>query len=72
MENKIIKIVGWFLFIMGFLFMLLTILSLFFELDFWDKKETSFYLIRLLYIFVFIMTPMISGSILLSIDKRRK
>jgi hypothetical protein len=72
MENKIIKIVGWFLFIMGFLFMLLTILSLFFELDFWDKKETSFYLIRLIFIFVFIMTPMISGSILLSIDKRSK
>jgi hypothetical protein len=69
MANKIKNIIGWILLIWSLLFLIITIISLFSKLDFWDKKETSFYLERLIYVIVFILIPMITGSILLSINR---
>ena len=66
MSNKIKNILGWILLIWGLLFLIITIISIFFKLDFWDNKETSFYFERLIYVIVFILIPMITGSILLS------
>jgi len=66
MANKIKNILGWILLIWGLLFLIITIISIFLKLDFWDIKETSFYLLRLIYLIVFILIPMITGSILLS------
>jgi hypothetical protein len=66
MPNKIKNILAWFLLIWGLLFFVITTISIFLKLDFWDVKETSFYLERLIYVIVFILIPMITGSILLS------
>jgi hypothetical protein len=66
MANKIKNILGWILLIWGLLFLIITIISIFSKLDFWDIKETSFYLERLIYVIVFILIPLITGSILLS------
>ena len=72
MENKIKNILGWILLIWGLLFLIITIISIFSKLDFWDIKETSFYLMRLIYVIVFVLIPMITGSILLSINNKNK
>lgn len=69
MLNEIKKIIGWTLLLWGLIFLIVTIISMFFELDYWEDKSTAFYLLRLIYIIVFIMIPMISGAILLFSEK---
>lgn len=69
MLNEIKKIIGWTLLLWGLIFLVVTIISMFFELDYWEDKSTAFYLLRLIYIIVFIMIPMLSGSVLLINEK---
>ena len=71
MSNKIKNILAWFLLIWGLLFFVITTTSIFLKLDFWDTKATSFYLERLIYVIVFILIPMITGSILLSSNRNQ-
>jgi|688.fasta_scaffold968556_1 hypothetical protein len=69
MLNEIKKIIGWTLLLWGLIFLVVTIISIFFELDYWEDKSISFYLLRLIYVIVFIMIPMLSGSVLLIFEK---
>ena len=69
MLNEIKKIIGWTLLLWGLIFLVVTIISIFFELDYWEDKSTAFYLLRLIYVIVFIMIPMLSGSVLLINEK---
>ena len=68
---KIKIILGWILLIWGLIFLIITIVSIFLELDYWENKLTSFYFLRMIYILIFILIPLISGSILLSNDKNK-
>ena len=69
MLDKIKKIIGWALLLLGLIFLVITIISMFFELDYWEDKSTAFYLLRFIYVIVFILIPMISGTILLFSEK---
>jgi hypothetical protein len=69
MLDKIKKIIGWTLLLLGLIFLVITIISMFFELDYWEDKSTAFYLLRFIYVIVFILIPMISGTILLFSEK---
>ena len=69
MLNEIKKIIGWTLLLWGLIFLVVTIISIFFELDYWEDKSISFYLLRLIYVIVFIMIPMLSGSVILINEK---
>ena len=69
MSNYIKKIIGWILFIWGFIFLIISISSILINLEFWENKPTSFYFTRIIYIFIFILIPLISGSILISNEK---
>ena len=69
MLDKFKKIIGWILLLWGLIFLVVTIISMFLVLDYWEDKSISFYLLRLLYVTVFIMIPMVSGSVLLINEK---